>query len=122
MKKMLSLVATMMFVAGAVAQNVNGTSVQIGTITAPGYSVNMQRDVRTVEEALTKRLKEADVKVKKKRSARGGRRGASAEVGGNASEKEPKAAREPKVRRKRSTSPSSSSSGSARVSVRRQRH
>jgi hypothetical protein len=55
----------MMFVAGAVAQNVNGTSVQIGTITAPGYSVNMQRDVRTVEEALTKRLKEADVKVKK---------------------------------------------------------
>ena len=65
---------------------------------------------------------QADVKVKKKRSARGGRRGASAEVGGNTSEKEPKAAREPKVRRKRSTSPSSSSSGSARVSVRRQRH
>lgn len=65
---------------------------------------------------------QADVKVKKKRNARGGRRGASAEVGGNTSEKEPKAAREPKVRRKRSTSPSSSSSGSARVSVRRQRH
>jgi hypothetical protein len=63
---------------------------------------------------------QADVKVKKKRSARASRRGGSAsEAGSKSSGKEPKAAREPKVRNKRS---SQSSNGSARVSVRRQRH
>ena len=66
---------------------------------------------------------QADVKVKKKRSVRTSRRGGSpAEASPKSSEKEPKAAREPKVRSKRSSTPSSSSSGSARVSVRRQRH
>ena len=66
---------------------------------------------------------QADVKVKKKRSVRTSRRGDSpAEASSKSSEKEPKVAREPKVRSKRASTPSSSSSGSARVSVRRQRH
>lgn len=64
---------------------------------------------------------QANVKVKKKRSVRN-RRSGSGDVDEKPAEKEQKAAREPKVRSKRSSSPRSSSSGSARVSVRRQRH
>ena len=64
---------------------------------------------------------QANVKVKKKHSVRN-RRSGSGDVDEKPAEKEQKAAREPKVRSKRSSSPRSSSSGSARVSVRRQRH
>ena len=63
---------------------------------------------------------QADVKVKKKQAVRTNRRGTSSQASQKSADKEPKAAREPKVRAKR-TSPAPSS-GSARVSVRRQRH
>ena len=58
-------------------------------------------------------------KVKKQRRTR---RGANDEVAPDNDKNEPKEAREPKVKTKRRSSSSRSSSGSARMSVRRERH
>ena len=58
-------------------------------------------------------------KVKKQRRTR---RGANDEVAPDSDKNEPKEAREPKVKTKRRSSSSRSSSGSARMSVRRERH
>lgn len=65
MKKLMLLPAMLMAFAVAVAQNVETQSVQVGTVTAPGFSVTLQKKVDLVQDAMNKRLKEAGLKTKK---------------------------------------------------------
>ncbi len=55
----------MLLAGGLMAQNVQVTPVQIGETTANGYTINMDKDIKVVEQAMQKRLKEAKLKTSK---------------------------------------------------------
>lgn len=65
MKKILLLPAMLMAFTVVMAQSVESKSVQVGTVTAPGFSVTIEKKVDLVEDALNKRLKDAGLKTKK---------------------------------------------------------
>ena len=65
MKKLLLLPAMLMAFSALMAQNIEQKSVQVGTVTAPGYSVTIQKKADLVQDAMNKRLKDADLKTKK---------------------------------------------------------
>lgn len=64
MKKVLSLTAALLLLAGAMAQNVLPTEAKIGSVTAPAFTVTIQKSEKMVQEAMNKRLKEAGLKAK----------------------------------------------------------
>ncbi|MBP3763891.1 MAG: hypothetical protein J6I49_08470 [Bacteroidales bacterium] len=65
MKKLVSLTAAVMLMAGLMAQNVQVTTVQIGETTANGYTITIDKDLKLSEQAMQKRLKEAKLKTSK---------------------------------------------------------
>ena len=65
MKKLLLLPAMLMAFSMVMAQNIETKSVQVGTVTAPGFSVTIQKKADLVQDAMNKRLKDADLKTKK---------------------------------------------------------
>lgn len=65
MKKILLLPAILMVFTVAMAQTAESKSVQVGTLTVPGFSITIEKKVDLVEDALAKRLKDADLKTKK---------------------------------------------------------
>ena len=65
MKKLLLLPAMLMAFTMVMAQNIEQKSVQVGTVTAPGYSVTIQKKTDLVQDAMNKRLKDAGLKTKK---------------------------------------------------------
>ena len=65
MKKMLLISVVMVLFFGAKAQTVEATSVQVGPITMPAYTVKIEKEERLVQNAMNQRLKEADLKTKK---------------------------------------------------------
>ncbi|MBR1550237.1 MAG: hypothetical protein IJ634_06330 [Bacteroidales bacterium] len=65
MKKLFLLPAMLMAFTMVMAQNIETQSVQVGTVTAPGFSVTIQKKTDLVENAMTKRLKDAGLKTKK---------------------------------------------------------
>ncbi len=64
MKRILTLTAALLLAAGAMAQNVMPTEAKIGTVTAPAFTVTIQKSEKLVQEAMNKRLKEAGLKAK----------------------------------------------------------
>lgn len=64
-KKLLSFAAAMLLVGALVAQNVQVTPVQIGEMTANGYTVTLDKDLKLTEKAMEKRIKEAKLKTSK---------------------------------------------------------
>ena len=65
MKKLLLLPAMLMAFTMVMAQNIEAKSVQVGTVTAPGFSVTIQKKTDLVQDAMNKRLKDAGLKTKK---------------------------------------------------------
>lgn len=65
MKKLLLLPAMLMAFSMVMAQNIETKSVQVGTVTAPGFSVTIQKKADLVQDAMNKRLKDAGLKTKK---------------------------------------------------------
>ena len=65
MKKLLLLPAMLMAFATVMAQSIETKSVQVGPVTAPGFSVTIQKKADLVQNAMDKRLKEAGLKTKK---------------------------------------------------------
>ena len=65
MKRIILLPAVLVAFASAFAQNVETKSVQVGSITAPAYTVTIQKKVDLVQDAMNKRLKDAEMKTKK---------------------------------------------------------
>lgn len=65
MKKLLVLPALLLAFATAMGQDVKSKSVQVGTITAPGFTVTIQKNIDLVEDAMEQRLDEANLKTKK---------------------------------------------------------
>lgn len=64
-KKLFIASLSFMLFFGAKAQYVQNTNVQIGSINAPAFKVEIQQDAKQVQRAMDKRLKEADLKTKK---------------------------------------------------------
>ena len=64
-KKAFLFTLSVMLLMGAKAQYVQNTNVQIGSINAPAFKVEIQQDAKQVQRAMDKRLKEADLKTKK---------------------------------------------------------
>lgn len=64
-KKLLLFSATLMLFAGVRGQNAQLTSVQVGPVTAPAFTITLNKDVKLVQNAMNQRLKEADLKTKK---------------------------------------------------------
>ena len=65
MKKLFLLPAMLMAFSMVMAQNIETKSVQVGTVTAPGFSVTIQKKADLVQDAMNKRLKDAGLKTKK---------------------------------------------------------
>lgn len=65
MKKLVSLAAAVMLFGALMAQNVQVTPVQIGDMTANGYTVSIDKELKITEKAMEKRLKEAKLKTSK---------------------------------------------------------
>ena len=55
MKKLLLLPAMLMAFTMVMAQNIEAKSVQVGTVTAPGFSVTIQKKTDLVQDAMTKK-------------------------------------------------------------------
>lgn len=65
MKKILLLPAILTVFTVAMAQRAESKSVQVGTVTVPGYSITIEKKVDLVDDAMAKRLKDAGLKTKK---------------------------------------------------------
>lgn len=65
LKRILSLVVAAMLFAGAMAQNIETTNVQVGDVTAPAFRLSIDKGVDLVQDAMNKRLKDAKLKTKK---------------------------------------------------------
>lgn len=64
-KKVLLFSAMLALFVGVKAQDVQATSAQVGPVTAPAYTVTINKDDKLVQNAMNQRLKEADLKTKK---------------------------------------------------------
>ena len=64
-KKILLFSVALVFFASVKAQEVQATSAQVGPVTAPAYTVTINKDDKLVQNAMNQRLKEADLKTKK---------------------------------------------------------
>jgi chromosome segregation ATPase len=65
MKKMLFFSAALLLFVGVNGQSAQTTSVQVGPVTAPAFTITINKDVKLVQNAMNQRLKEADLKTKK---------------------------------------------------------
>lgn len=65
MKKIVLFATALMLSATMMAQNVESTTLQVGTVTAQGYTLRLSQDEKTVRNALEQRLKDARLKTKK---------------------------------------------------------
>lgn len=64
-KKLLLFSAALVLFVGVKAQEVQATSAQVGPVTAPAYTMTINKDEKLVQNAMNQRLKEADLKVGK---------------------------------------------------------
>jgi len=64
-KKLLLFSAALMLFAGVKSQNVEATTAQLGSITAPAFTIKIEKDEHLVQNAMNQRLKEADMKTQK---------------------------------------------------------
>lgn len=64
-KKLLLFSVALVIFAGARSQNVESFNAQIGPVTAPAFSVKIEKEERLVQNAMVQRLKEADLKTQK---------------------------------------------------------
>lgn len=64
-KKLLLFSAALVLFAGVKGQEVQATSAQVGPVTAPAYTMTINKDEKLVQNAMNQRLKEADLKVGK---------------------------------------------------------
>ena len=65
MKKIVLLPALLLAFVVANGQTAVSKSVQVGTVTVPGFELTIQKDAKLVQNAMDNRLKEADLKTKK---------------------------------------------------------
>lgn len=65
MKKVLLLPALLLAFSTLMAQTVESKNIQVGAITAPGFTVTLDKDVDLVKEAMEERLDDAKLKTKK---------------------------------------------------------
>lgn len=65
MKKGLFFVAAALMALCVNAQGVQETTVNIGILTAPAYTVNLDKDAKVVQDAMNQRLKDMKLKTKK---------------------------------------------------------
>jgi flagellar biosynthesis chaperone FliJ len=64
-KKLLLFSAALVLFAGAKGQSAKSVTVQVGPVSAPGFSIKIEKEERLVQNALNQRLKEADMKTQK---------------------------------------------------------
>ncbi len=64
-KKGLLVLAAALVALSVSAQNVQETTVNIGILTAPAYTVSLDKDVKVVQDAVNQRLKDMKLKTKK---------------------------------------------------------
>ena len=65
MKRLFVLAIAALMVASLNAQEVKETTVAIGSLNAPAYTLTLQTDKKVVQDALEQRLKDAKLKTKK---------------------------------------------------------
>ena len=65
MKKLFVLAITALMVLNLTAQEVRETTVSIGNLNVPAYTLTLQKDKKMVQKALDQRLKDAKLKTKK---------------------------------------------------------
>lgn len=65
MKKGIIFVAAALVALSLDAQSVQETTVNIGILTAPAYTVTLEKDAKVVQDAMNQRLKDMKLKTKK---------------------------------------------------------
>ena len=65
MKRLFVFAIAAMMAASLNAQDVSESSVRIGNLNAPAYTLTLQKDKKVVQKALDQRLKDAKLKTKK---------------------------------------------------------
>ena len=64
-KRGILLITATLMALGISAQNVQETTVNIGPLTAPAYTVSFEKDAKMVQDAINQRLKDMKLKTKK---------------------------------------------------------
>lgn len=65
MKRLFAFAIAVLMVASLNAQDINESTVRIGNLNAPAYSLTLQKDKKVVQKALDQRFKDAKLKTKK---------------------------------------------------------
>ncbi len=63
-KSILAFAMLALFGANVIAQSVQEATVNVGALTVPAYTLNTNKDVKLVQEAMKQRLKDAKLKTK----------------------------------------------------------
>lgn len=64
-KKLLLFSTTLMLFVGVRSQSAESTNVQLGPLSAPAFTIKIEKEERVVQNAMNQRLKEADMKTQK---------------------------------------------------------
>ena len=65
MKRLFAFAIAVLMVVSLNAQDINESTVRIGNLNAPAYSLTLQKDKKVVQKALDQRFKDAKLKTKK---------------------------------------------------------
>ncbi len=63
-KRSIALAMLVLFGINVMAQGVQEATVNVGALTVPAYTLNTDKDVKLVQEAMKQRLKDAKLKTK----------------------------------------------------------
>ena len=63
-KKVVTLSLSLMLFANVMAQRAFENSAKIGDVTAPAYSMSLEKDIKLVQDAVKQRLKDTKMKTK----------------------------------------------------------